>query len=141
MAKRKDQLKTRVNDADVGAFLDAQPEERRADIDRICEIMEQVTGEPARMWGKTIVGFGSYHYRYESGREGEWMLTGFSPRKRDLTLYIMSGFEAHPEIVGRLGKFRTGRSCLYVKRLSDIDVEVLQQLIEASVATMRERYG
>ena len=90
------------------------------------------------MWGASIVGFGSYHYKYDSGREGDWMITGFSPRKKDLTLYIMMGFEKYPELMKQLGNHSTGKSCLYIKRLSDIHVPTLKKLIKASVKQLQD---
>ena len=105
------------------------------------DIMMEVTGEKPKMWGPSIVGFGSYHYVYASGREGDWPLTGFSPRKQALTLYIMAGFGHYDELMSRLGKHKTGKSCLYVKRLSDIDESVLRELIAASVDHMKSTYG
>jgi len=93
------------------------------------------------MWGPSMVGFGSYHYKYASGREGDWFLVGFSPRKRDLTVYIMPGFERYATLLGKLGKHKTGRSCLYLKRLADVDIGVLEQLISDSVAHMKQKYG
>lgn len=93
------------------------------------------------MWGPSIVGFGSYHYKYESGREGDWPKTGFSPRKQNLTLYIMDGFDKYDELMAKLGKHKTGKSCLYVKRLSDIDTGVLTKLVKASVAHFDKKYG
>ena len=100
--------------------------------------MEEVTGEKAVMWGDSIVGFGTYHYVYASGREGDWPVTGFAPRKQALTLYIMSGFDQYDELLARLGKHSTGKSCLYIKRLSDVDVDVLRELVAESVAHMGE---
>lgn len=91
--------------------------------------MEQVTGEGAEMWGDSIVGFGSYHGKYASGREGDWFLTGFSPRKQYLTLYIMSGFKGYEQLLSRLGKHSTGKSCLYIKKIDDVDQDVLNQWI------------
>jgi hypothetical protein len=99
--------------------------------------MQEVTGSEPVMWGPSIVGFGSYHYTYASGREGDWMLSAFSPRKRNLTLYIMAGFERYDEIMKRLGKFKTGSSCLYINKLDDIDRDVLRELVTESVAHMR----
>ncbi len=95
--------------------------------------MKDVTGEEPTMWGSSIVGFGRYRYKYESGREGEWMITGFSPRKTDLTLYIMHGFERVADLMTRLGKHKTGKSCLYIKKLSDVDLGVLRKIVEKSV--------
>ena len=135
-------LKTRPSDASVEAFLDSvDNEDRREDARRVIAIMRQVTGEPAKMWGSRLVGFGSYHYRYASGREGDWPLTGLSPGKRNLTVYIMPGFDDYGEMLVRLGKHRTGKSCLYVNRLHDVDLNVLEEIIRQSVADMRRRYA
>lgn len=133
--------KTQPSQADVGAFLDtvADPQ-KREDARTVCALMERVTGEKPTLWGPSIVGFGRYRYRYGSGREGEWLVTGFSPRASALTLYIMGGFPRHQPLMDRLGKYRTGKSCLYVKRLSDVDADVLEELVRESVAYMREAY-
>ncbi len=132
------ELKTQENDASVADFLNAIPDEaKRADAWRVARLMEEVTGEPPRMWGDSIVGFGHYRYRYASGREGDWMLTGFSPRKANLTLYIMAGFDHYEDLRARLGKHTVGKSCLYVKRLSDLDEAALRQLVAQSVDHMR----
>jgi hypothetical protein len=129
------ELKTRPGGDDVKAFLDAVPDEqRRADAKVVCDLMAEVTGEPPVMWGESIVGFGSRHLRYESGRELDWMVIGFSPRKASLTLYLMEGYDGYGEQLGRLGKFTTGKSCLYIKRLSDVDFGVLRELVTSSVA-------
>ena len=93
------------------------------------------------MWGSSIVGFGSYHYRYASGREGDWPVAGFSPRKQNLVIYIMPGFSDYGDLLGKLGKYRTGKSCLYVNKLDDVDLELLEQLVRESVAEMKRRYG
>jgi hypothetical protein len=103
----------------------------------ILQMMENITGEKPKMWGDSIVGFGSYHYKYASGREGDWFLTGFSPRKQNLTVYIMSGFKRYDELMARLGRHKTGRSCLYVKKLEDVDLSVLEELIRLSVERVR----
>jgi hypothetical protein len=103
--------------------------------------MAEVTGDEPRLWGRGMVGFGTYHYRYESGREGDWFVTGFAPRKNDLTLYIMAGFDRYEALMSRLGKYRTGKSCLYVKRLADVDEAVLRELVEESVGWVRGRWG
>ncbi len=132
------ELKTKVNDRSVVDFLKGVPDERkRQDSFTILEIMQQVTGEEAKMWGDSIVGFGSYHYRYASGQEGDWLLVGFSPRKQNLTLYIMPGFDQYGELLQRLGKFSTGKSCLYIKKLGDVDQAVLKDLVHQSVEHMR----
>jgi hypothetical protein len=129
------ELKTRPTGESVHAFLDQVEDERkRAACFTILELMQEVTGAEPQMWGPSIVGFGSYHYKYASGREGDWFLTGFSPRKRDITLYIMSGFEQYQPLLDRLGKFKTGKSCLYVNKLEDIDMGTLRELVKQSVA-------
>ncbi len=112
----------------------------RADAKKVAAMMRRATRKRARMWGPSIVGFGSYHYRYASGREGDFMITGFSPRKQALTVYIMPGFSRFSKLMSRLGNYRTGKSCLYIKRLADVDEDVLNQLIEESVAYMRAHY-
>ena len=128
------ELKTKLNDASVDDFLNAiQDDQVRADCRVIADIMREATGAPPKMWGTSIVGFGSYHYKGASGREGDWMLTGFSPRKQNITLYIMTGFDEHPSLMAKLGKHSVGKSCLYVKRLSDIHVPTLKRLVRASV--------
>lgn len=135
------ELKTTATASSVDAFLDSVSDpERRQDCDRVRELMREATGLEPRMWGDSIVGFGSYHYRYESGREGDWFLTGFSPRKNNLTVYIMAGFDRYDELLSRLGKYKTGRSCLYIKRLADVDESALSELIIASVRHMRAAY-
>jgi hypothetical protein len=124
--------KTVPNDLDVEQFLNSITDERkRKDSFTILELMKQVTGMPPKMWGSSIVGFGSYHYKYESGREGDMMIAGFSPRKQNLTLYNMGGFEAD-DLLSKLGKHSTGGGCLYIKRLDDVDLLTLKSLIEAS---------
>ena len=134
-------LKTQPNEQEVMAFLNGiENEARRNDCLTLLPLFEQWTKEKPQMWGPSIVGFGSYHYRYDSGREGDWFLTGFSPRKQNLTLYITAGFSQYDAIMQTLGTYKTGSSCLYVKRLSDIDLHQLQQLVEGSVAYMKMRY-
>ena len=129
------ELKTQKNDASVEDFLAAvDNEQRRADSVEVLELMRRVTGDEPTMWGSSIVGFGTYRYKYDSGREGEWMKVGFSPRKQNLTLYIMSGFSRFDDLMSRLGKHSTGKSCLYIKKLEDVDRGVLEELIRESVA-------
>ncbi len=136
------ELKTQPTRASVAAFLAAVgDEERRKDCRTLVRLMKEATGAPAKMWGPSIVGFGSYHYVYDSGREGDWLLVGFSPRKQDLTLYIMAGFDRYDELMAKLGRYKTGKSCLYLKRLADVDLKVLKALIAASVRHMKKRYG
>lgn len=131
------ELKTKETTESVSAFLDKIADKRRReDCLAVVDIMRDVTKEEPKMWGSSIVGFGRYHYKYESGREGEWMITGFSPRKGDLTLYIMGGFEAFSDLMKGLGKYKTGKSCLYIKKLADVDADVLRKLITKSVKQM-----
>lgn len=128
------ELKTQKTDGDVDAFLDSVEDDRkRQDAHEVRRLMAEVTGEDGAMWGSSIVGFGSYHYTYASGREGDWFAVGFSPRKQNLTLYIMDGFAEYDSLLTRLGKHSTGKSCLYIKRLSDIDMSSLRELVEKSV--------
>lgn len=114
-----------------------EDEKKRADAEVLLTLMEEITGEPPVMWGPSIIGYGSYHYKYASGREGDWMLTGFSPRKTALTVYLMSGVERQGDLLDKLGKYKNGKSCLYIKRLSDVDMEVLKELITVSVELAR----
>lgn len=137
MSKKND-LKTRVSDESVEGFLNSvADEQKRKDSFEILELMEQVTEEPPRMWGSSIVGFGSYHYKGAGGREGDWMLTGFSPRKQNLTLYLMGGFDQHEELLKKLGKYKTSVGCLYIKKLDDVDRKVLKELVAESVKVMK----
>lgn len=135
------ELKTKKNSASVAAFLNKiDDKQKRSDAKKVAALMRKVTGSKAKMWGTSIVGFGNYHYNYASGREGDFMLTGFSPRKQNLTLYIMAGFDGFDSLMSRLGKHKTGKSCLYIKRLEDIDLVVLESLISRSVKNMRKKY-
>lgn len=135
------ELKTKENSASVAAFLDAiEDTQKRADAKKIAAMMRKATGSRAKMWGKGMVGFGSYHYKYASGGEGDWMLIGFSPRMQNLTMYIMTGFKEFDTLMSRLGKYKTGKSCLYVKRLADIDLKVLESLLQQSIGYMRSNY-
>ncbi len=135
------QNKTKPTQQEISVFIDGIEDERtRADCRELLSMMHEVTGEPPTMWGPSMVGFGSYHYRYASGHEGDSFLTGFSPRKQALTVYVISGFEEHPALMARLGKFKTGKSCLYIKNLDAIDRSILTQLVTQSVALMRKKY-
>lgn len=135
------EAKTRPTSADVDAFLAAvEPAQRREDAKAACALLQRVSGYPPTMWGSSIVGFGSYHYRYESGREGDAPRVGFSPRKGNLVFYVMDGFEGRDELVARLGKVKTGVSCLYVNRLADVDTGVLEEMVAASLRWMDQRY-
>ncbi len=134
------ELKTKVNNASVEKFLNAVVDEQaRKDCYEILKIMKQVTKEEPKMWGASIVGFGSYHYKGASGREGDWMLTGFSPRKQNLTLYLMHGFDVHKDLLKKLGKHKTSMGCLYIKKLEDVDKKVLKELVAESVKRMKSQ--
>lgn len=134
------ELKTKPNKASVEKFLSSvKDEKKREDSFKVLELMKRITKEEPIMWGPSIVGFGKYHYKYASGREGDWFLTGFSPRKQNLTLYIMSGFKRYNELMKKLGKHKTGSSCLYVNRLEDLDMKVLKELITESVKYMKNK--
>lgn len=138
MAKQTE-LKTKVNDLSVEGFLNSvADEQKRKDSFEILKLMKQVTKETPKMWGSSIVGFGSYHFKYASGREGDWMLTGFSPRKQNLTLYLMGGFNLHQDLLKKLGKYKTSVGCLYINKLDDVDRKVLKALVVESVKTMKK---
>lgn len=127
-------LKTKRNKGNVEAFLNSVANEgKRQDSFTILDLMKKVTGMEPEMWGDSIVGFGSYHYKYGSGREGDWFVTGFSPRKQSLTLYIMSGFDEYDRLLSKLGKHSTSKSCLYIKKIEDIDIDALEELVKRSV--------
>jgi len=133
--------KTKQTKVSVASFIDALPnEEKRTDAKVLVKMMERATGEKAAMWGPTIIGFGSYHYVYESGREGDMPVIGFSPRKPALVLYMMTQFDGAKELLQRLGKQNTEGGCTYVKRLADVDLEILESLIKKSVAARRKQY-
>ena len=135
-------LKTRKNTNSVKDFIAAvDHEQRRQDSRVLLKLFREVTGKRPRMWGDSIIGFGEYHYKSERSRqEGDWPLTGFSPRKRAMTIYIMPGFSDYGDLLDKLGKYKHSVSCLYVSRLDDIDLRVLKQLIRRSVADMRKKY-
>jgi len=138
MAKNK----TQASNLSVQDFLmTISPESVRNDCRELCEIMEQVTNEKPRMWGTAMVGFGEYQYRYTSGREGTWFLVGFSPRKKNITLYLMSGFEQFSDSLSQLGKFTTGSSCLYIRSLSDINKDVLTDLLSESILVTKSNHS
>jgi hypothetical protein len=128
------ELKTKRNEQSVEAFLKGiSDEKKRRDSFAILALMRKVTKAEPKMWGTSIVGFGSYQYKYKSGRGGEWFLTGFSPRKQNLTLYIMPGVQRYGELLKKLGKHKTGKGCLYVNTLDDVDLAVLEKLIRQSL--------
>jgi hypothetical protein len=134
----KAELKTKETTASVDAFIGKQPEARAADCRIVMDLMKKATGEEPKLWGPSIVGYGRYAYKYETGREGEWMITGFSPRKANLSLYILSGTEEEP-LLAKLGKHKAGKGCLYITRLSDVDLKVLEKLIVKGVKAMENQ--
>lgn len=136
------ELKTQLNDRSVVEFLAQVPhEKRRQDSLIILQLMKEVTGEAPQMWGDSLVGFGRYEYKYASGHAGSWFITGFSPRKQNLTLYIMAGFDQYDALMARLGKHKTGKSCLYINKIEDVDLAVLRELVALSVAHMKAENG
>ncbi|MEZ5708162.1 MAG: DUF1801 domain-containing protein [Blastomonas sp.] len=143
----KAELKTRENDASVAAFIaGVDSEVRRADAQTLLELFGRVTGLPPRMWGPSIIGFGSYHYKYDSGREGEMCRAGFSPRKANMVLYLIAAYcdedaaREQERLLAGLGKYKTGKSCLYVNRLDQVDMAVLEKLVANNWAEMNRRY-
>jgi len=139
MAKTKN--KTTANDASVELFLDSvKDEQKRADSYKILGIMKRLSGYEPKMWGSSIIGFGEYHYKYASGREGDMCRIGFSPRAQNLTLYMITGYSEKGDELARLGKHKLGKSCLYIKRLSDVDENVLEEMIVKDLKAMDEKY-
>ena len=133
--------KTKPTKASVAAFLNSVAhDKRREDGKKMLAMMRRITGWKPRMWGPTLVGFGHYHYKYASGHEGDYFITGFSPRKAALTVYIMPGFSRYKDLMGKLGKYKTGKSCLYINKLEDVDLKVLEKLIRASIKDMHKIY-
>jgi hypothetical protein len=136
----KNDLKTKVNDADVEKFLDSVDNEgKRNDSYEMLKLMKQATKEEPKMWGASIIGFGSYHYKGAGGREGDWMLTGFSPRKQALTVYLMHGMEENADLLKKLGKHKIGKGCLYINKLYDVDRKVLKELVTVSYKRMKQQ--
>lgn len=133
--------KTKPTEASVEDFLRAVPDEKkRTDALVLCQLFREVTGSEPKMWGSSIVGFGTYTYTYGSGHTGDWPVVGFSPRKQNLTVYIMPGFDGYDDLMARLGKFKTGKVCLYINKLGDIDPNVLRTLVAESVKAMQAQY-
>lgn len=133
------ELKTKKTAASVENFLNKiEDEARRDDCYAVLELMKSITKSEPAMWGSSIVGFGAYHYVYASGQEGDWPLAAFSPRKQNLTIYLMPGFEKYPELMKKLGKYKTAKACLYIKRLDDIDLVTLKKLIRNSIEDLKK---
>lgn len=134
--------KTKPGKQSVAQFLNAiENTQRRNDAKKVAAMMRKATGRRATLWGTSIVGFGKYHYKYDSGHEGDGALVSFSPRKQNLVVYIMPGFSEFPDLMKKLGKYKTGKSCLYLNKLDDVDEGVLEELIERSVKVMQKRYN
>lgn len=135
------EIKTKATRKSVHAFLNSiDDDQKRRDSKTVMKMMQEVTKEKPRMWGSSMVGFGTYHYKYASGQEGDYMLTGFSPRAQALTLYIMPGFSKYGGLMKKLGKYKTGKSCLYIRKLEDVDQKVLRELVKQSVSSMKKKY-
>lgn len=132
------ELKTKVNSTNAEDFLqNLESAQKKNDSLTLLRLMKDITCEEPRMWGESIIGFGNYHYKYASGREGDWFITGFSPRKQNLTIYLMYGFEEQTELLDKLGKHKTGKACLYIKKLEDVDLNVLSELIQETVRNVK----
>lgn len=135
------ELKTKPTEENPSKFLKGiEDDQKRSDCLELLALMEAITGKKPKMWGTSIIGFGNYHYKYTSGREGDYFVTGFSPRKQNLTIYIMPGFTRYEAVMSKIGKYKTGKSCLYIKKLDDIDRDLLRELISQSVKDMAEIY-
>ncbi len=133
--------KTKPTEVSVESFLETIPDENtRDDCFALVKMMKKITGSNPKMWGASIIGFGTYHYKYDSGHEGFSCLTGFSPRKQNISLYVMPGFSTHPELLQKLGKHKAGKGCLYIKRLADVNSDVLEKLIKFSVDYLKKKY-
>jgi len=133
------ELKTKERKASVEKFLNSvKDDQKREDSFKILKIMKQITKAEPKMWGTSMIGFGNYHYKYASGREGDWFLTGFSPRKQNISLYIMTDINKHKELLGKLGKHTTGKGCLYINKLDDVDTKILKELIITSVKKLKK---
>ena len=134
------ELKTKLNDKSVTKFLESVKEDKkRKDCYTILEVMQKVTKAEPKMWGDSIIGFGNYHYKYASGREGDWFLAGFSPRKQNISVYLMGGFNHFPDLLKKLGKLKASKGCLYINSLEDIDIKVLKELVTKSVKKLAEK--
>lgn len=135
------ELKTKENDSSVIEFIESvESEKKREDAYKLLDIFTETSGYPAKMWGTSIIGFGSYHYKYDSGHEGDAPLVGFSPRKANFSLYFATGDDKREELLKEFGKHKTGKACIYVNKIADIDVEVLKKLIEQSIKFLQEKY-
>jgi len=130
-------LKTKETGASVAKFVDGVGESRRADCKALVKMLERATKAKARMWGSSIVGCGDFHYKYESGRENDWFMAGFSPRKKEFVLYLMGGIDREPALLKKLGKHKTSKSCLYIQKLADVDTNVLEEIVVRGVKRLK----
>ena len=138
----KNDNKTKPTETSVNYYLASlQPDRKRDDALAISTMMRRATGELPKMWGDSIIGFGDVHYKYDSGREGDWFLVGFAPRKANLVLYIMPGFKEYGSLMKKLGKHKTGKSCLYINKLADVDMKVLEQLVSKSAKFIKKKHA
>jgi hypothetical protein len=138
------ELKTQKTDADVNDFINsfADTDQKRNDSFKLLELMKVFTGHEPKMWGPSIIGFGSYHYKSErSKQEGDWFLVGFSPRKAAISLYVYSGDPEHDHLLKNLGKFKMGKACIYIKKLEDIDQNELKKIMEATITFLQTKHG
>ena len=134
-------LKTKQNEKSVDEFIKKIEDlEKQKTSWQILEIIKEISGKEPKMWGDSIIGFGKYHYKYATGREGDWMRIAFSPRKQNFSIYIMDGFDNHSELMEKLGKFKTGKSCLYINKLQDIDINILKEIMKESLFNMEKLY-
>ncbi|MEM6829238.1 MAG: DUF1801 domain-containing protein [Bacteroidota bacterium] len=135
-------LKTKPTEQNVEAYINQiEPDWKRDDCRTLLSLLKRITGENPVMWGDSVVGFGSYHYKYKTGTEGDWYLTGFSPRKQNMTVYILAGFDGCEDLLNKIGKHKKSTGCLYFKRLSDINIDILEDLVIRSVDTLKTRYS
>ena len=133
------ELKTKPTDQNVEEYINkVENPTKREDSLKILEIMKEISNEEPVMWGDSIIGFGSYHYKYKTGREGDWFIIGFAPRKQNLSIYIMSGFDRYDELLDKLGKYKTGKSCLYINKLKDVDVSILKEIMGQSIEFVKK---
>lgn len=137
----KAELKTKENSGDINKFLlSVDNEQKRNDSFVLLELMKKITKEEPKMWGDSIIGFGNYHYKYESGREGDWFLCGFSPRKQNLSIYLMCNFDGLEDLLTDLGKYKKSVGCLYIKKLEDINIKVLEKMIKRAIQILKKKY-
>ncbi|WP_068545466.1 DUF1801 domain-containing protein [Thalassotalea crassostreae] len=134
--------KTQITNVDVDDFIaSVEHSQKQSDAKDLNVIFSEITGHRAKMWGAAIIGYGEYHYKYDSGREGDFLMTGFSPRKQNISLYIMMGFSKFDDLLSKLGKHKLGKSCLYINKLADIDEKILKEIIRLSFEQMKEKYN